>query len=195
MHHTVLLKSEIRDSHILCHYKIDAALQNGWDWIGLYVSSEHCYQNYETWAYVDLQKNTVAIDKPVTPGEYVCAYFCSARRFIPVSFSNFVLVPDVNSLVVAEASVKRGTSIHVTFDIKCNTRDASDWVGIYRVHDHKKHLYVAHALCENRASNQLTIAIPPTVEAGQYVARYVSVVAAPLTGGAVVTASSPFVVE
>lgn len=186
----VACKAEVRENKIRCTYAIEASAQSSWDWVGLYIASQRCYQDYHNWNYVNMSADHVLFDLPVTPGEYVCCYFSASRKFCPLAFSNPVVVPDINSIFVKEAEVKvNGGALTVTFNIKSNPRDHSDWVGLYRVHDYKKHQYLAYAVCELQ-SNTVSLTVPPQVEPGEYVVRYISMSAQPLTGGGIITASN-----
>lgn len=187
----VSCKAEVKERRIRCNYLIEAKEKGSWDWVGLYVSTQRRYQDYYTWSYVDMATDLVTFDVPVTPGEYVCCYFSAARKFCPLAFSNPVVVPDINSMFVAEAQVKVSGALSVTFDIKSNPRDHSDWIGLFRGHEYKKHQYLA--FCTGALnSNTVTLIVPPQVEPGEYVVRYVSMSAQPLTGGAIITSSPPF---
>jgi hypothetical protein len=119
----VLLKAEVKEGRVLARYKLEPGVQSSWDWVGLFLGANPCFQQYETWSYVDTVKDTVALEMPVTPGEYVCCYFCSGRRYCPVAFSNFLVVPDVNSITTNATTYTAGASCVVTFDIKCHSRD------------------------------------------------------------------------
>jgi hypothetical protein len=62
-----------------------------------------------------------------------------------MAFSNFINFPDANelSLVGGAVEVVVGSKISVSINIKSHLRDAQDWIGLFKVHQHKKHLYLA----------------------------------------------------
>ena len=80
----------------------------------------------------------------MTPGDYVCCYFSSAKKYCPMAFSNFINFPDANELSLQSLEILPGSKICVSINIKSHLRDDNDWIGLYRTHQHKKHLYLAY---------------------------------------------------
>lgn len=196
----VLLKSEVKGSSLFCQFRIDKADQSSWDWIGLFHSTqEENYTNYVTWNYIDMSKDIVTLDAPVTPGDYVCCYFSSSKKYTPVAFSNFINIPDINSLSVTGGPFEPGGRISVGLNISSHPRDPRDWIGLYISHQYKKHMYLACIECARNLS-VVELEIPEENEAFKnldlkFCIRYVSISAAPLTGGAIITSSKPFDVK
>jgi hypothetical protein len=193
----VLIKCEMKAPSLFCQFRIDKANQSSWDWVGLFHSTqEENYTDYVTWSYVDLSKDLVTLEAPVTPGDYVCCYFSGSKKYTPLAFSNFINLPDINSLSVTGGPFKPGGKISVGLNISSHPRESNDWVGLYISHQYKKHLYLSSVECQRNLS---VVELPiPDDEALfsnldlRFCVRYVNIHAAPLTGGAIITSSKSF---
>ncbi len=159
----VLIRAELKGTSVAVKYRIDAKEQSSWDWIGLFYSTqEENYADYVTWCYVDTSADNVLLEAPVTPGDYVVCYFSSQKKFCPMAFSNFVSLPDANELVLeGEGVYEPGFKVTASINIKSHSRDANDWVGLYRYHQHKKHLFLASYVLVLFASISILICCLP----------------------------------
>jgi hypothetical protein len=141
----VLIRAELKGNAVAAKYRIDPKDMSSWDWIGVFFSTqEENYTDYVTWCYVDTGADIVALERPVTPGDYVVCYFSSQKKYCPMAFSNFVNVPDPNELVLEGEGVHEpGGKVTASINIKSHSRDPNDWIGLYKYHEHKKHLFLA----------------------------------------------------
>ena len=194
----VMIRAEVKGLQLLCKYRMEKKEEmSSWDWIGVFHSTqEENYADYVTWIYVDVANEVVTLETPVTPGDYVCCYFSAAKKYCPMAFSNFVTVPDANELFLSSGDVgqfKPGSKISFSVNIKSHSRESGDWVGLYKYHEHKKHLYLASAVVGKAPSGELMIPEMFSAEcATGFVLRYVSLNASPLSSGTVITTSAPF---
>ena len=191
----VEIRTQIRGGKMDVKYLIDSENLSSWDWIGLYHSSKQQpnYADSVTWSYVDVSSNLISLDSPQLPGNYVICYFSGSKKWTPLASSGILTIKDVNQIECVGNFILGGKVV-VRIDISSSPRHGNDWVGLYLADSFKKHQYLATAQAPSSLA-EVEFKIPNTLPEGYQkglCVRYCSTLAAPLSGGALISSSATF---